>query len=150
MAVRRSITPKKEARAQANALYFRRVASIPANGNGPAAYALTDPAPLSGRTYYRIRQVDRDETFSYSRLISLAAPGNSILQAYPNPAGDRTTIEMSAGHTGSVLKLVNTSGILLREIEVSQENVTVDLTGLAPGLYLIRTEDGTILKIVKE
>jgi hypothetical protein len=34
------------------------------------AYSFIDPSPLGGRNYYRIKQVDHDETYMYSTAVS--------------------------------------------------------------------------------
>lgn len=49
----------------------------------------THPQVPTGRLYYRIRQVDKDGTVTYSRIVVLSnQAGASGILLYPNPAGD--------------------------------------------------------------
>jgi hypothetical protein len=51
------------------------------------AYELRDPQPLTGLTYYRLRQVDKDKKVTYSVVVTLAPTAREAAQAnvYPNP-----------------------------------------------------------------
>lgn len=61
------------------------------NGKGTtnqrSSYLLTDPHPLNGRSYYRLKQTDFDGTFTYSSIISVTYDGPTAagLRVYPNP-----------------------------------------------------------------
>jgi len=51
-------------------------------------YGLRNPQPLTGLTYYRLRQVDADKKVTYSPVVTLAPTAREAAQAnvYPNPA----------------------------------------------------------------
>ena len=139
-----------EAERSANAKDFHRSGTVIANGAGPGSYSLTDPTPVSGTVYYRIRQVDLDGTFSYSRMISLTCTGHSKLLAYPNPVKDNVIIELGPEYIGSKVRLVSTAGIVLQQAEVKEEQLTLDISRYAPGIYLLQMHDGKVMKVVKE
>ncbi len=56
------------------------------NSNEVLHYSFEDPAPLTGITYYRLKQVDFDGSFEYSPVISIDLYNNNPLAVlYPNP-----------------------------------------------------------------
>lgn len=48
---------------------FTSIGNVP--GTGQDQYEFVDPFPLPGINYYRIRMVDRDGSFSYSKVVSV-------------------------------------------------------------------------------
>ena len=63
----------------------------PTTGND---YKVTDPKPIIGDNYYRLKIVDLDGSFNYSniRLIRVKS-AESIITVYPNPAVSRERID---------------------------------------------------------
>ena len=139
-----------EAERSANGRDFRIAGKVAAGGAGSGSYSFTDPAPVSGTVYYRIRQVDLDGTFSYSRMISLTSAGRGRLLAYPNPVKDKVIIELGPDYIGGKVKLLSTAGIVLQQAEVKEDAVTLDVSTYVPGIYLLQMHDGKVLKLVKE
>ncbi len=139
-----------EVEQSANTKDFHLTGTVIAGGTGSGPYSHTDPAPVLGRVYYRIRQVDRDGTFSYSRMISLAAEGRSKLFAYPNPARDRIMVELGPEYVGSQVRLFSPAGVVLQQIEVKEGILTFDISRYASGIYLLQLHDGKVVKLVKE
>ncbi len=133
-----------------NAKEFRIVNTVTAGSSGSGSYSLTDPAPVSGTVYYRIRQVDLDGTFSYSRIISLSSEGSRRLFAYPNPAQNRITVELSPEYKGTMVNLISTSGIVLQQTEVKEDTLILDVSNYVSGVYLLKLYDGKVVKLIKE
>ncbi len=53
-------------------------------------YGFLDEAPLPGVNYYRLKQVDKDETFEYSKIIAISPQTDaSRFVIYPNPSDGR-------------------------------------------------------------
>jgi len=74
---------------------FVQVGTIDATGNSRVAqhYAFTHAAGLAPAYYYRIRQVDLDGAYTYSKIIRLSGEvATHDLRVYPNPA--RRTIKI--------------------------------------------------------
>jgi hypothetical protein len=52
-------------------------------------YAFKDAAPLRGSNYYRLKMVDNDATFAYSRVVNVSfGSSDNFLTMYPNPVSD--------------------------------------------------------------
>jgi hypothetical protein len=132
-----------------NARDFRIVGTVAAKHDGIHQYSFTDPVAVAGTVYYRIRQVDQDGTFSYSRILSVSGDERIELKLYPNPVRERVTVQVGSGYVGSRLKLMNISGAVLGEITVIQPTFVLDMAPYAPGAYLLSTEDGKIIKLIR-
>jgi hypothetical protein len=70
-------------------------------GIGP--YAFLDEQPFEGNNFYRIRQVDKDKAFKYSKTINVPFRKKDMgLNIYPNPVSDALNIEFSGTNPGRV------------------------------------------------
>lgn len=123
------------------------------------SYTYTDARPISGKSYYRLRQVDFDGAFAYSKLVALRISSNaSTLMVFPNPTKGMVNIrfEMSAddvlefeikditGKTISSLSYEALSGL---------NNLQIDITDLVTGIYFLSLNNGKsseIFKIIKD
>ena len=96
--------------------------------------------------YYRLRQVDVDGKFEYSatRIIRLGSQAdNSIsILAYPNPVTSELRITIPNNWQGKKVtyKIVNAFGLVSDELqaESSSQTETLNLSRLAPGLYVVK------------
>jgi hypothetical protein len=81
-------------------LTFRRVGEVAAAGttNQRQQYSLTDETPAPGPNYYRLRQIDRNGSVAYSKIISaIVRPDAPTLLVWPNPADrQQITLQISA------------------------------------------------------
>lgn len=95
-------------------------------------YEFTDNAPVSGTNYYRLRMVDKDGTYAFSRIQKLEFDGASII--YPNPASNKVTI----GNYREVksVEFYNSFGqvILTR---TNPNGPQIEVSALSPGSYTI-------------
>jgi hypothetical protein len=67
---------------------FQDVANVTAAGNSDALlnYATEDLFPFQGISYYRLKQVNIDGSYTYTPLRSVKYEGESVVQFYPNPS----------------------------------------------------------------
>lgn len=76
-----------------------------------------------------------------------------ILDLYPNPANDLLNVKVTSPSSKINVKLYSVMGIILRDFDVTCPITTVDLNGLAKGIYYIGVDDGTetaLKKFIKE
>ncbi|MEY4594240.1 MAG: hypothetical protein RIQ47_650 [Bacteroidota bacterium] len=120
-------------------------------------YSVYDEKPLSGISYYRIKQTDFDGAFSYSEMIAVRRNSNGTgLALYPNPANQEVQIAFDAqrGEQRS-LRLVNALGQVVLSHEISGEEVAhqFNLENLPDGVYslFVETAEGTVAeRLVKQ
>lgn len=99
------------------------------------------------QNYYRLKMVDRDGSFKYSRVIvqQTDCPGAiPDWEIYPNPVTDSTAllnIRLYANSGPLNLKLTDQYGRMVKQLNTQAiagwNTITWALNGLAPGLYLI-------------
>ncbi len=145
-----SLVSYYEVERSSNARDFRRVTTMPGQGNGIRQYSFIDPITAAGRVYYRIRQVDLDGSYSYSSIVTVAAHIGIQFRTYPNPAREKVTVEIGPEYVGTRLNLVSTAGIVLRQIAVTEPVFTLYMEDCAPGIYLLSTFDGKVVKLIRE
>jgi hypothetical protein len=132
--IQRSSNPEKE---------FAKVGSVGGDAD-KAAYEYIDkqiisPAPL----YYRLKMVDNDGSFAYSKIVWVLGTGSEKLVVSPNPASDE--IHINSPYQLSEMVIMNTSGI-----EVLSKKLTTNSTSLPQlpkGIYLlkVKTKTGNVL-----
>lgn len=105
-------------------------------------YEFRDGAPLPGIAYYRLRQVDRDETATFSPVIAVTCPVPLAANVFPNPASDRIFLRLQAGQaqTAQVRCLALSGQALLQAelpVSVGTQVHEIGLNNLPPGLYVL-------------
>ncbi len=145
-------------------LKFIELAFIEGNGTttSRSEYSFKDNSVLSGKYYYRLKQVDFDGSFYYLKTIEadLGMPKEySLDQNYPNPFNPTTTIRFALPINADVnIKLYNSLGqeaadILKNELDAGIHEVIFNANSLSSGVYFYRIEakgtDGSIFSEVK-
>ncbi|RZK44683.1 MAG: T9SS type A sorting domain-containing protein [Hymenobacter sp.] len=142
---------------------FRKLAFVAtqnANSTQKLVYTYTDTETgKTGVRYYRLRQIDTDETESFSpiRTVSFsgATTGATALTGYPNPFTNKLDFNLDAtavGNGAAHIQLVDMTGriVLEKDVKVANASLTLtDLDGLRSGLYLAKVTlpDGTTQKV---
>jgi hypothetical protein len=116
------------------------------------AYSLTDTKPYSGKSYYRLRLIEKNGNSRFSNIKSVYLPvTNSEMTIAPNPVNNNAVITVtgmsSAPATFQVRSLTGQT-LISKTVTISEgENrIPVDVSGLNPGIYIaeLKTKDKTI------
>ena len=121
------------------------------------SYTFIDPAPVSAH-YYRLRMVDRDGSFEYSRIIFIDNQAAKPLVGpfYPNPSSGKVLVDVDALESGRwKLTVVDANGksIETRTYDLKKGKNTISLENFAPGINLVRFESSQfsqVRKLVRE
>ena len=130
---------------------FEKIGFVEGNGNSnsPKYYSFEDNNLTAGKYSYRLKQIDTDGQFEYSKIIEvdLGSPMKyELAQNYPNPFNPTTTIHFSLPESGNVkLILYNTLGQEVRMIvneykESGTHIINFDASGLNSGIYIYKLE----------
>lgn len=71
---------------------------------------------------------------------------------YPNPVTDMLTIEL-AQNTETDISIINAQGITVTQLHQNSAGIDIDLSSLAPGIYLVQvhtTQGSMVKKIIKQ
>jgi hypothetical protein len=136
---------------------YQAVREVAAQGNSTSTtvYAATDAQPLTGTSYYRLRQVDRDGAVTYSPVVKVSVlPGTLPILAYPNPATDHLSLDLTAAAAGPCdVRVLSLAGQVVRtETLTGGRAQEMDLAGLPAGLYLlqVRTAEGSTVQRIEK
>ncbi|MDB5257202.1 MAG: glycoside hydrolase family 9, partial [Chitinophagaceae bacterium] len=119
-------------------------------------YSYEDPAS-TGVTYYRLKQVDINGNFSWSKInvINNSMLTGSAYSVHPNPSSDAFQIRsVSDAATPSSIRITDARGVLVLQQEhlFNGSALTVGQS-LAKGLYVLEitsTTDRFVMKLIKE
>jgi|GEM_PF-1878421 len=107
------------------------------NSNALEEYTYLDKQPLTTTAYYRLRQVDCDGEYEYSKIIAVEGVAPK-LRIHPNPSDAQVNIYWDRPGTYEV-SILDVSG---REVvgrqTFTERSFAVDVAGLLPGIYLLR------------
>ncbi|MFZ1424963.1 MAG: SdrD B-like domain-containing protein [Saprospiraceae bacterium] len=140
---------------------FKEIGNVDANQDFNLAqhdYDFDDyDVNLSGVYYYRIKQIDKNERFTYSRIISIQVKVDESLNAfiYPNPVNDKLKVELWLPEDSELeAKVFDNTGKAVLVAPFSEfktkgkYNELLETSSLVPGQYVlqIKTTSGVINK----
>lgn len=107
----------------------------------PGSYGFVDPSPAPGANLYRIKQVDADNSFSYSEAIEVMVAPTFNTLLYPNPMHDGCRLSIEGEPTSGILYLMDNAGRLLRSSSFENTNeLSIERGNLTAGLYHMRID----------
>jgi len=128
------------------------------NSNSPKDYSFIDEYVNAGKYSYRLKQIDTDGKFEYSKTIEidLSKPMDyNLSQNYPNPFNPVTTIRFNLPETNSVtLSIYNSLGEkvedLIKEVKAAgTHTINFNAEYLPSGIYFYRLEANDFTQIKK-
>ena len=129
---------------------FTEVSKISANRNTTnSVYHLTVLSP-GKQAYYRLKAVDLDGNYSYSKIVSVANScdkNETGILINPNPAIDKIDLTLYGIKTNAIIdiKIYNAPGRLLKKISQSVPQgssvLNINVNNLSAGVYYIRAID---------
>ena len=136
-----------------NGVDFKNIISVPSqngNINRLQDYTVFDKELAKSITYYRLKQIDMDSSFSYSKMISLncftTSEVTTDVAVYPNPINDLLILFVNAERSDDVtfrIYDINSAVLIQQQFKVEKGNnkFNVITTGLASGLYFIEVSN---------
>jgi hypothetical protein len=119
---------------------------------GTTSYSFLHSIHSSALTYYRLKSVDKNGEYSYSKVISLRRnTEQQPVTLYPNPATRSVTLTYrSATAIAATIQLIDAAGKIIIEqpvaLQTGDNTIPLDITAATTGLYIvqIKVKDGTI------
>jgi hypothetical protein len=132
---------------------FTGIGRVSSNGNSNQLqqYTYLDLNPLKGDNFYRLKQVDKDGRYSYSKTVHVVFGDAPYIIAYPNPAYN--TVKVAGLTSAASISIIDISGKTIRQYKAQGGEYAVNVQNLAAGMYFIQVlQNGkiTTLKLVKE
>jgi Secretion system C-terminal sorting domain/Reelin subrepeat B len=130
-----------------NGYNFVEIAEINGAGNSNELieYSLVDKYPIDGINYYRLKQVDYDGCFSYSKIISLnnTKEHNNQLKiedVSPNPATTYINLSLNKSIDFYRIEIYDLSGklVMTKNRKENTSNININIANLSKGVYLLK------------
>ena len=137
---------------------FSKVGTVAAaNTTGINRYGFTDKnftALAVPVVYYRLKQVDNDGRYTYSRTIPLYIDDKNIVLFYPNPVKNEASLSIIVDKPQQLYcRIIDNSGRVMKqqqwELSAGSNSLSVDVTGLAKGMYYLELKGETINELKK-
>ena len=142
-----------EVQRSTDGINWQALAFIPGQGTTQIeqSYEWTDEFPMPGLNYYRLKQVDTDGQFEFSKVVSARindVNSGEELRIYPNPANNFISVEMINGYIGEgSLTISNLAGEIVIRRRLGQREgrwkETIDVSQLERGIFFVELVSAT-------
>jgi len=133
---------------------FSEIGSVDAkNVKGTNGYEFEAAAPTA-TTYYRLKMIDKNGSFTYSSIVALNVAAAKKLTAFPNPAVNSITLSHEQAIAGATIKILSVDGKTVSNtaVKIGAIQTSIDVSKLAKGSYVVSFENNeqkTITQFVK-
>lgn len=101
-------------------------------------YSFIDKNPVSNINYYRLKMIDQDQTFAYSKISRITFE-NTQVKVYPNPVAEMLKIDTGDWSNVSNIQLLDMSGTAVYnsgDFPLHQ----IDIRNLSSGNHILRIQ----------
>lgn len=119
-------------------------------------YIFTPEGPLSILTYFRLKIINADGSYTYSKVVSVSFGKNLVVKAFPNPVNSELTIDAFSDAKlldFEVVDIVGRSVYQKKEQNTEgSKSLIINTLGWSSGIYVLKVTDGKNVfqeKIVK-
>lgn len=122
---------------------YSKVADIPYTG--VYYYTWTDPASAAQTSYYRLKMVDADETYTYSNTVSARNDcQEQAIKVYPTVTEDWVRVALPPGYEHATIQVYNIWGQRVNPVITgSGTGRTVHLQSFPKATYVLQVVNGT-------
>jgi len=142
---------------------FKPLNTVKAKGNSSVEsnYKSIDPLPLKGQNYYRLKMVDNDNSFVYSKIVNIKVNSEATIETrvMPNPFTGKLDIYLTLPHSCMVtFSFIDLNGKVVYSKSVKGLKgfnwfIVNDLVKLPSAPYLLKlvTDENTFIeKLIKQ
>lgn len=119
---------------------FTAVDSVKAAGvsHSTINYSITHNPGVKGNVYYRLKQIDNNGSFEYSKTVTVSFNPEIVkISTYPNPATTFTTVNHPAAKGNEKMMVFNMNGVLVQQKSLAKNSVQtrLEFSNLPAGIY---------------
>jgi hypothetical protein len=122
---------------------FIMLGTVQSAGNSSVVkqYVFTDDAPLPGMNYYRVKQYDRDNRFTYSAIVAIKYEPSGLIRSFLNPIDQTIFVSMTAFdpnlRTVNEWLLYSMNGTIVARDKITSATIYGNTPYLPAGLYIL-------------
>jgi len=127
-----------------NGKQWSTIGSVKSQGESKtlAQYSFEDLHPSNGDNLYRLKMIDKDDTYAFSKITNVNFEGlPSLLNIYPNPAVSEIFVQKNGNEEVSKVQIFNVAGQLVKEQAGSIDRINI--SQFSNGIYSIQTTSAT-------
>lgn len=105
-----------------------------------SVYTFTDANPLSGTSYYRLKQVDEDSSYTYSHVVPVQLQERQAsFTVYPTLTAGLLQVEAPQGQNAFHVAVYDLGGrqVWQQQLLSAESICTLDVSSLQPGSYVL-------------
>lgn len=139
-----------------NARNWNTLSTISAafQSNSLINYGFSHDSPSTGANYYRLKMVDKDQSYAYSAIRQLYFEESYQVSLYPNPTVEKFRISKDKWEEIAAIKLLNAQGNTLLEFHNKPLSKEINMKDFSAGLYVVQLllNDGSMaaVKVIKQ
>lgn len=129
---------------------FTTKGKVIAAGAGNNAYRFTDCADVGSAKYYRLKMIDHDGSWIYSKLVKVEADVHAkALTVFPTITSSYVTIQLAdRSIVGTVVRVIDVSGKIHKQIRLADLQTRLNVHDLIKGMYILQFSNGYTEKII--
>lgn len=130
---------------------FETLGTIQGAGDSfePLNYSFRHTTPAIGHNYYRLKQIDFDGQFEFSKVISVNFRGKNeqVGEFYPNPSKTGiVNLEYASQNNDEInISVFDVTGKLvvnqIRQVSNGNNNLSFDFSKIITGIYIVKIDD---------
>lgn len=135
---------------------YEPIGTVVAAGNSrtPLSYSYIDEQPYNGENIYRLKMMDLDGKFKYSKLVSIVVRSEEntltktgINSIFPNPTKENISVKFQVNEDESVynISIFNAFGQIMKNEKMTfikgEQIIKINTSGFANGQYIISFND---------
>ncbi|MGI8634191.1 MAG: choice-of-anchor Q domain-containing protein, partial [Segetibacter sp.] len=125
-----------------DAVSFAAIGYVPArNISSGSTYSFSDVESIKGQVYYRLKTIDRDGSFTHSKIVTIMAEVSELtgVKIFPNPVTTYCAISYPVASVNAKLSIITTDGKKIGDYNIAAGSTqrSIDVSALPAGHYFI-------------
>jgi hypothetical protein len=119
-------------------LAYNSIGSVAASGNSNnnRSYSFIHNTPAYGNNYYRLKQIDLDNNYKYSKTVTVTLENREVNISF-NPTSAMISLSNSTGNE-MLVQVLTSNGVLLKKEKYASRTASLNIQGLPTGMYIVR------------
>jgi hypothetical protein len=131
-------------------IIYRQLGLVPASNSTVNTYSYIDGQVATGYNYYRLKIVELSGKITYSNIVLVNLKAGITVMLYPNPVTGQLTIQQFGTIQNKTAVLSDGQGKILQQIKLTSLQQQVNMETYSSGVYIVKMEDGTVFKVIKQ
>lgn len=107
-------------------------------------YSFEHKNPSDGPNYYRLKQIDFDEKFDYSNIVSIDYRKSNSWRLFPTQSNDGITVDWSNNFSAEAISIYNINGKMIHfeTIDTDIQQKYISTQNFPSGTYFLKMQSG--------